>query len=316
MTESPGPVVTVGEALVALSAASGRLEDAAALDVHAVGAELNYAVDLSRLGIRSRWFGAVGDDPMGRLVVRRMRAEGVDARGVTVDRERPTAILFKDLAGMDGERPVHYMRRGSAGAAFAPTPTLRAAAEEAAGVHVTGISFVLGEGLGSAAEALLDAGAGARWRSFDLNVRLRLAAPEVWRRVLDQALGRVNVLFATISELASVGLDPGDVLSRCRDLEVTAVLRHDHSRTEVTEPDGTQTPVVSANEVAAVDPVGSGDAFAAAVTAFRLEGADWAAAVRAGQAAGAMVVRTWGDYEGAPYRAELVDYIQGREIRR
>ncbi|MHB1614880.1 MAG: PfkB family carbohydrate kinase [Actinomycetes bacterium] len=64
---SPGIVLCVGEALIALAPSDGRpLEEARVLEVSAAGAELNVAVHLARLGLPARFAGMVGADPWGR----------------------------------------------------------------------------------------------------------------------------------------------------------------------------------------------------------------------------------------------------------
>ena len=61
-----------------------------------------------------------------------------------------------------------------------------------------------------------------------------------------------------------------------------------------------------------VDPIGAGDAFAAGVLSARLEGLDWPAALHRGNAIGAIVCLTQGDWEGLPNRRELDDFIAKR----
>jgi 2-dehydro-3-deoxygluconokinase len=313
---SPGPVVTVGEALASLEPAEGRLDVAAQLALGSLGAEYNYAVDLSRLGVATQFFGAVGADPLGRRIVRTARAEGVDVTGVVVDPTRPTGLLFKDAPGIDGERAIYYVRAGSAASAFTPSKELIAAAETAEGVHVSGISFCLGPALRESALALLTAGAGARWRSFDVNVRLRLAPPEQWAAVFAEALPFVTTIFATAGELDSAGLELDDVVFRARSQGVACVVRRGGEETLIVAEDGSEERVVPRYSTNAVDPVGTGDAFAAAVTAYRLEGAPWLEAVRAGHLAGAMVASVRGDFEGAPYSEELCAWMDGRHVNR
>lgn len=313
---SPGPVVTVGEALASLEPAEGRLDVAAQLTLGTLGAEYNYAIDLSRLGVATQFFGAVGADPLGRRIIRAARAEGVDATGVVVDPTRPTGLLFKDAPGMDGERAIYYVREGSAASAFTPTEELIAAADAAHGVHVSGISFCLGPALRESALALLKAGAAARWRSFDVNVRLRLAPPPQWAAALAEALPFVTTIFATAGELDSAGLELDDVVSRARSEGVACIVRRGREETLIVTEHGSEERVVPTYSTNPIDPVGTGDAFAAAVTAYRLQDASWSEAVRAGHLAGAMVASTRGDFEGAPYLDELRGWVDGQHVNR
>ena len=62
---------------------------------------------------------------------------------------------------------------------------------------------------------------------------------------------------------------------------------------------------VPAHPVALVDPVGAGDAFAAAYLAERLRGRPLAERLDAATSAGAYAVTVAGDWEGLPSREEL-----------
>lgn len=309
-------VVTVGEPLASLEPASGRLDLATQLQLGTLGAEYNYAIDLARLGVETKFFGAVGADPLGRRVVRAARAEGVDVSGVEIDPTRPTGLLFKDAPGMDGERAIHYMRSGSAASAFAPTDSLVAAASAADGLHVSGISLCLTAELRESALALLRHGTAARWRSFDINVRRRLAPPEEWAAALTTVLPLVNVVFATVGELALADLTLDEVVAGARAEGAACVVRCGRDETLVVAEDGSEEHVVPIYSTNPLDPVGTGDAFAAAVTAYRLQGAPWSEAVHAGHVAGAMVATVRGDFEGAPYAEELKAWMEGRHVNR
>ncbi len=302
MNETGSRVVTVGEALISLEAQNGRLETAQHLEIHAVGAELNYAIDLARLGISTAFFGQVGCDPFGDRIVNQARYEGVEVSGVTRDADRTTGFLLKDLSLPNGERPTHYVRRGSAGSHFERTSQLDEALQTALGVHATGISFCVGPSLAAAARWLLSAQ--VPWKSFDINVRLKLAPPEWWAACLKEMLPMADTLFATEHELHAIGYC-ADFRCAARDGDTTLVIRGDRTPTRIYQTNGVVEEVAPIYLDAAVDPVGAGDAFAAAVTAWRLRGFSWQDAVRAGHWAGAMVARARGDFEAAPYLREL-----------
>ena len=71
----------------------------APLGVHApvrltfAGAESNVAIALARLGHAARWAGVLGDDPLGRPILRILRGEGVDVSAARLDPARPTRTL-------------------------------------------------------------------------------------------------------------------------------------------------------------------------------------------------------------------------------
>src|SRR3989454_12589527 len=76
-------VVTIGETMLRLSAPPGvPLEQAPQLDVHVAGAESNVAIALCRLGTTAGWISRLVDTPLGRRIVKELRAHGVDVSPV------------------------------------------------------------------------------------------------------------------------------------------------------------------------------------------------------------------------------------------
>ncbi len=73
--------VCFGEALVdLLPDRRGQLRDCERFEVHSGGAPANVAVGLARLGLRTAFVGAVGEDEFGHLLERKLKEEGIDAR--------------------------------------------------------------------------------------------------------------------------------------------------------------------------------------------------------------------------------------------
>jgi 2-dehydro-3-deoxygluconokinase len=311
-----GPILTVGEALVSLTAPCGiRLLDASSLHVHIAGAELNFAIALRRLGAPSAFAGAVGVDPWGERVRRSLLAEGVEIADLPSDDGRPTAVLFKEGASGPDLR-VHYLRRGAAGSAYAGGEALREAARRARGLHLTGISLNLGAPLRAAcleALAALDAGA---FVSFDLNVRHKLGPPEAWREAIELVADRAGLMLATREELTAVGADVDALGERLSARGAALMVRTDGAETVVHTAEGRLRVAPPPARGPVADAVGAGDAFAAAVVATRLGGADWPRAALAGHLAGGFAVGRLGDYEGAPYAYELDELLADGGISR
>jgi rfaE bifunctional protein kinase chain/domain len=63
------------------------------------GGAANCALNLATLGALSAVVGAVGDDPAGRELLEKLRATGVDCRGVVVTPRLPTTTKVRILAG-------------------------------------------------------------------------------------------------------------------------------------------------------------------------------------------------------------------------
>lgn len=69
------------------------------------GAAANAAVNIASLGGKPSLIGTLGDDENGRLLLERLREDGVDCDGVVIDRSRKTTTKVRVLAGQ------HYAAR-------------------------------------------------------------------------------------------------------------------------------------------------------------------------------------------------------------
>jgi 2-dehydro-3-deoxygluconokinase len=303
---STAEVVTLGETMALLSAPGiGLLRHATSLDLSCGGAESNLAIGVARLGHRAAWIGRIGADEFGALVRRTIAAEGVDCRAV-VDPTAPTGLMVKSRR-TQAVTQVNYYRSGSAGSRLAPDdvdPALIAAARL---VHLTGITPALSP---SARAAVRFAAATAREAgvpvSLALNYRRALWSPESAAAELTELVALADLVFASEQEAAMLvpgesaeglaaglaALGPGQVL----------VTRGAAGALAVVDGAVLATP---AHPVAAVDPVGAGDAFAAGYLSALLDGEPSAGRLHRATLAGAFAVTVPGDWEGLPSRADL-----------
>ncbi|GGQ99147.1 sugar kinase [Streptomyces asoensis] len=318
--QAPPEVVTFGETMAALRA-QGALRLGGSLGLSVAGAESNVAIGLARLGHRVRWAGRVGADELGALVLRTLRAEGVDtAHAVTDDTGRPTGLLLTEPR-LGTLTRVSYYRAGSAGSAVRPADVLPALAAGTRVLHLTGITPALGP---SAAEAVSAAATAAREAGvtvcLDVNHRSRLWTADRARAALRPLLARTDLLVASEDELPLVlehpGADETDAVHEILAAGVGEVVVKRGARgASVFTADGVTDR--AAREVDAVDLVGAGDAFVAGYLSGLLTGADTGARLHRAVTTAAFAVATRGDWEGLPTRDELglFDQPDGTTIR-
>jgi fructokinase len=168
-------VLCLGELLVdLLPDRRGPLEACERFEPCPGGAPANVATGLARLGRRVAFQGVVGEDPFGRLLARRVGAEGVECR-LRRTAERPTGLWFVALDARGDRSFFSPNARFSADKLLAPADVDPALLARAAWLHVGSSAHVLPE----AQEALRTAVAAARSAgtriSFDPNVR-----PHLW----------------------------------------------------------------------------------------------------------------------------------------
>jgi 2-dehydro-3-deoxygluconokinase len=166
-------VLTFGESMVSFRG-EGLLTQGSRQTVRLAGAESNVAIGLARLGHTVAWAGRVGDDSFGRLVLRQLRAEGVDTRYAVVDEERPTGLMFVEERTADLVS-VEYRRAGSAGSAVGEDEVTAALTASPRVLHVTGITPALSPSAADAVESAVgSASAAGVFVSLDLYFRSRL----------------------------------------------------------------------------------------------------------------------------------------------
>jgi 2-dehydro-3-deoxygluconokinase len=287
-------VLTVGETMALLD----PLEDGTTYRLRIGGAESNFAIALTRLGIGVTWVSRLGDDPFGDLVAETLDAEGVDVR-VRRDPQRPTGVYFKSRAG--GKTQMHYYRAGSAASQLSPEDVPDEALDAVRLVHLTGITTALSP---RARELVHDLAQRARARGItvlvDPNYRPALwASPTEAAAALPQAdwllcgLEEGNLLFGTRTpeELAAA-------------IEGNAAIRVGERGALVTDCDGL-TEVRPGRVEDVVDEVGAGDGFAAGFAYGLLH--DWppARCANAGNVIAAGALRGGGDWETYPHLDEI-----------
>lgn len=312
-------LVTIGETMALLAASEpGPLRHAHELRVRVGGAESNVAIGVRRLGARSAWIGRVGADELGELVLRTLRSEDVDVSGARVDDGAATSIMIKEQRLATTSRVTYYRDRGPGSRLSAAD--VRADVVAAAGVvHLTGITLALSatarEAVHAAACAAREAGVTV---SLDVNYRSSLWPAGEARAEIERMLPLVDVCFVGHAEARALGFAgaPAELARALRRTGPSTVVVKLGSRGAVAAVDGDLLDV-PAIPVAAVDPVGAGDAFAAGYLAELLAGRPPDERLRTAAACGAYAVTTRGDWEGLPSRDDLalLDARDGEVLR-
>jgi 2-dehydro-3-deoxygluconokinase len=314
-------VVTFGETMAALHGI-GPLRLGGSLGLSVAGSESNVAIGLARMGHAVRWIGRVGADELGALVVRTLRAEGVDVSGVIVDERAPTGVLVFERRIADHTR-VSYYRAGSAGSRLCYADVIESLSRDVSVLHVTGVTAALGaDARGAVVAAVPHAHELGLIVSLDVNFRSQLCTARDARTTLRPLLPYVDVLFASEDELPLVARDGDEAADAdaaahglVEEGVPTVIVKRGGAGATLFSADGKVS--APARNVPVMDVVGAGDAFVAGFLSARLDGADDAAALERGVVLGAFAVSRVGDWEALPTRAELgmLDAPPGTTVR-
>ena len=305
----PGPVVTFGEAMgLATSAHVGSLLHERVLGLSFGGAEANVAIGLSRLGVSSVWMSRLGDDSLARLIHRELSAENVAVIART-DGYAPTGLMLKERLGGDRTN-VFFYRAGSAASRMTPDDLDTHAIRGARLLHLTGIVPALSvsarETTERAVHIATEAGVPI---SFDLNYRAKLWDRDDAARVFRSLVPVSEVVFAGEDEARILFPDVGPPADLARALvglgcRRAVIKQGADGCTALIDGEIFRVPAVV---VKPVDTVGAGDAFVAGYLSQFVTGAGPLECLERAVVTGAMACLVAGDWEGAPFLAEIGD---------
>lgn len=300
-----GGVVTFGETMgLFVSANLGPLAHADTARLSVGGAESNVAIALRRLGVPTTWVGRRGDDSVGDLVERELRAEGLEV--IAIRDPAQTGLMIKERRSKSASR-VWYYRAQSAGSRLAPGDIPEGLIERSALLHVTGITPALSATARDATfEAVFRAKTAGVPVSFDINFRSRLWSQDQACEALAALAAASDLVFAGDEEARIIVDGTGEVeLARAiRELGPRQVVIKLGARGCFAAIDDEEF-TFAAVPANVVDSVGAGDAFVAGYLAEFLAGEDPRSRLATAVRAGAFACETAGDWEGMPFREEL-----------
>lgn len=322
--------VCVGETMAMLTPAQAvPLHLATELHCGIGGAESNVAMGLAAMGLDTHWVGRVGRDGFGTRIVSKLRDHGVGVSGVEVDGSLPTGVYVKVPAqetDPDGGSSVLYYRQGSAASAMGrgtlANPAVASLLEDAALIHLSGITAALSPECLGLLEAILTAPRNGRIISFDVNWRAALWAGRD-RTVLQRLANLADVVlvgkdeaehaFGTTDEAELRRMMPDPEVLVIKNEAISAIaLARGGSAGGAADTAGTREEV-PALSVDVVEPVGAGDSFAAGYLSGMLFGLGQKASLRRGHVAAACTLSVHGDRGPLPPAEQLAAILDSSD---
>ncbi|WP_028611879.1 sugar kinase [Paenibacillus harenae] len=301
MHEASPQIVTFGETMALFMPQEHKsIERAATLEQGFGGAESNVAIGLARLGSSVGWFGALGDDPFGKMILKTLRGEGVDISRAKLRSDAPTGMMFREHVA--GRLAVHYFRKHSAASRMLPEQLDEDYIRGAKLLHVTGITAALSDDcrrtLRRAVDIAKEAGVLV---SFDPNLRLKLWPIEEAREALLPFAADADYFLPGWDELKLL-YDSEDyeyIKGKLTELKAISIIKGMGDTTIVLDKGQEESlPFYPAEQV--VDTVGAGDGFCAGFLAGIMKGMTPIEAVRLASINGSLVVQMRGDWEALP----------------
>jgi sugar/nucleoside kinase (ribokinase family) len=272
----------------------------------ASGAPAIFAVAAARLGLKTAFIGAVGQDAFGRLMRNRFAAEGVDATQLQTPQGFATGAAFVSYDHSGGREFVFHIRHAAAGqlsAAQIPADYFK----NLKWLHLSGSTLAMNENSRTACQRAMELTLSQGGRiSLDPNLRLELMPLDDFRKILSPYLANADLLLPTAGEARNI-TGESDELQAAHKLAVkpgaiTVLKRGPAGCTIYQQDKRIDVPGFSVTEV---DPTGAGDCFSAAFIAGLEAGWPLEQVGRFANAAGALAVTRLGPMEGAPTRSQV-----------
>lgn len=299
MLERRFDVTTLGEMMLRLSVPAGqRLETATNLDVYPAGAESNVVSLLARLGRRTRWTGALAENPLGRLAANALQTAGVDLGGIVWSENGRMGTYYVEFGAPPRGTQATYDRAHSCASNLTSQEIDWQALLDTRLLHLTGINPALSSSCREMTrEALRRAKQAGIPVSFDVNYRQKLWPEAEAAETITALMQGVELLFCSAVDAARLFGCTGSMQ------EVAQAMRQHSAANAVVVTFGDQGALLwdgktwlheAARPTQIIDRLGAGDALAAGVIHGLLEN-DLPAGLRYGVTLAALALSQLGD---------------------
>ncbi|MFC4358304.1 bifunctional 2-dehydro-3-deoxygluconokinase/2-dehydro-3-deoxygalactonokinase [Halobium salinum] len=294
-------LVTFGETMLRLSPPKGeRLETTDGFEARPGGAESNVAVAAAQLGQSTVWLSKLPDSPLGRRIVRELRANGVRT-GIDWDDADDARLgtYYLEYGGEPRGTNVVYDRTDASITTVDAEALPTGVVADARTFYTSGITPALSDAAAEATKELLTtARENGTTTAFDLNYRAKLwSAPEA-KRGCERLFPFVDVLVVAERDAREVlGVDgsAADIaadLADAHSFETVVVTRGDEGALAYHEGETYEQAAYAADTR---DAIGTGDAFVGGFLAKRLDGGDVPVALAHGAATASLKRTIAGD---------------------
>lgn len=305
-------LVSIGETM-ALMREDQQSEQKGCFRLGFGGAESNVLTQVSRLGLRVRWFSSLGQDSFGERVKSGLESQNIDTV-LHPAKSRPTGFMVKTY-GDRTDPEVEYFRSFSAASQIGVPDLNLDDFFRAKMLHMTGIFPALSP---SASETSLKVFEEARRRevpiSLDVNYRKKLWSESDASKFMRRIWRHATYLFGDREELSLLfeGTPPDSdqaLLSELSEENRVVVLKKGSAgAAAIANGEYFSVPAVPAQ---VVDTVGAGDAFVGGFLAGILRSLEVKNSLALATTCGAAACESRGDWEGQIELSQLTDELKG-----
>lgn len=274
------------------------------------GAPAIFADSVAKLGHSCGFIGAVGNDDFGKVVIRRLKRDGVDISRIRVLGDYPTGTAFVTYFE-DGSRKFIFNLRHAAAGQLSPDDVDPKYLSGTKFLHVMGSALSVSDSSREAcykALGLVKENGGRV--SFDPNLRPELLDIDLIRKICAPVLKDCDVILPNIMEARVLTGEKEPKKSARKFLDmgigIVAIKMGKKGSMIATDEGAIQVPSFLIEEV---DPTGAGDSYDAGLVCALLEGKGSKEAARFANAVGALSVAERGGMEGIATREDIEEFL-------
>ena len=265
---------------------------------------------VSKLGVDACFIGAVGNDDFGKLIVKRLKKDGVETSKIKQMADYTTGVAFVTYF-KDGSRKFIYHLSNAATGQIYPEDISTKDLSNFDYLHIVGSTISVNRQCRKSIEKAIKIIDRFKKRiTFDPNLRPELLTDQSFKSLFDLIISKSYIVFPTEQEI-EVLTGEKNLKKAAKKLlgsgpEIIAVKQGDKGSTIYTNGDDFHCPAFKVKEV---DPTGAGDCYCAGFITGIIQGMDLKNIARLANAVGALAVTRKGPMEGAPTLKEVNDFI-------
>jgi 2-dehydro-3-deoxygluconokinase len=311
-------VIAMGETMVAFEAQQfGPLREAEDFKKWVGGAADNFIIAVARLGFTTGWFSRVGDDELGRFIVRWIRGEGVDVSRTVVDSTKPTGLFLVERRSTVANFKCWFYRSTSAATNVCPEDIDEGYLSQAKYIYPEGIMLYVSDSARRAVQKMFDvAGRHNREIIFDPNLRLTMASAEESRALVIPLMQRATYCLPGEDELRMImnESETSAAIRKAHNLGIEKLIVKAGAGGAILAPAGREPQHMPGFKLSRfMSPMGAGDCFVGGFTAGLLKEQPLETCVRWGNAVGAFNTMAYGPFHACPSFDELQSFLEGVE---
>jgi len=274
------------------------------------GASAIFIDTIAKLGLQTKFIGAVGNDDFGQMITQKLHTDNVDISHIKVMDDHATGVAFVTYF-QDGSRKFIFHLAQAATGQIYPQDIDTGYLRDLSYLHVIGSTLSTNENCKEACFKAIETTIHNGGKiSFDPNFRPELVNEKEVHELFMPVIKQSHIVFPTAEEISVLtgitNLDKACEKIFAMGPEIIAVKQANNGSTVYTKEEKQHIPAFNVKEV---DPTGAGDCYCAGFIFAYLNDYSLKDAARFANAIGALAVTKKGPMEGIPTYKEVLKFL-------